>query len=235
MSYVLGFVVADGCVGVKRIRKRDRGKQYYFNITSKDKSHLENIKKAMDAQQKIYAKSDGRTKKKDYYSIQIGYQKICKDLINLGILPRKTYNLGPVKVPEKYFPDFVRGFFDGDGTVYIYKVNRVPQIKAAFVSPSLSFIAEFNRRLCKKLNIPIKTIHQDLPKIEDQKLILYCINFYIDDCKKLAELMYENNPSLYLSRKRQIFKKWKLIKRRHYKKRNYPSKIGWRLNKRVVV
>ncbi len=47
MSYILGFIVADGCVGVKRVRKSDGGKQYFLDITSKDKPHLENIKKAM--------------------------------------------------------------------------------------------------------------------------------------------------------------------------------------------
>lgn len=234
MSYVLGFVVADGCVGVKRIRKRDGGKQYYFNITSKDRLHLENIKKAMNGQQKIYSKQSGYTNKKDYYFIQVGHQEICNDLLKLGIYPRKTYNLDPIKVPDKYFSDFVRGFFDGDGTVYIYKVNGVPQIKSGFVSPSLTFIKDFNQRLCRALNIPEKNIHQTSPERTDRTLIKYDICFYIDDCEKLAKFMYGNNATLYLPRKRRIFEKWKSIKRRHYIKQNYPSKIGWRLNEIAV-
>ena len=235
MSYVLGFVVADGCVGVKRIRKKDGTKQYYFNITSKDKPHLENIKKAMTARQKIYFKSNGHSKRKDYCAIQIGHQEICKDLIILGILPRKTYNLNPIKVPEKYFPDFVRGFFDGDGSVYIYEVNGTSQIKAGFVSPSFNFITEFNQRLCKNLGVSQKTIHQEVPKRRGRKMVLYSICFYVDDCKKLAEFMYGNNPTLYLPRKRKIFEKWKSIKRRHYIKQNYPSKVGWQLNQKVIA
>ena len=234
MSYVLGFVVADGCIGVKRIRKRDGVKQYYFNITSKDRLHLENIKKAMNSQQKIYCKGNGYSNSKDYYFIQNSYQEICKDLLNLGIYPRKTYNLNPIKVPIKYFPDFVRGFFDGDGSVYIYKVNRTSQIKVGFVSPNLSFIKDFNQQLCKSINITEKNIHKDLPKRKDQKLIKYSTCFYIDDCRKLFEFMYRNNPILYLPRKRQVFEKWKSIERRHYIKQNYPSKIGWRLNEKVL-
>ena len=58
----------------------------------------------------------------------------------------------------------------------------------------------------------------------------YNICFYIDDSEKLAKFMYGNNPKLYLDRKKKIFDEWKLIKRRHYIKENYPSKIGWRLN-----
>ena len=233
MGYILGFIVADGCIGVKRIRKKDKTRQYFLDITTKDIEHLKNIKKTMSAGQKILLKQSGN--KKGYaYRIQIGHQKICKDLINLGIFPRKTYNLGPIKVPDKYFPDFVRGFFDGDGSVYIYEVNKTLQIKVGFVSSSLSFITGFNQQLCKNLNISTKSIHQKIDK-QGVRMILYDICFYIDDCEKLAEFMYGNNPALYLSRKRKIFEKWKLMKRRHYIKQNYPSKIGWQLNKKIFT
>ena len=234
MSYVLGLTVADGCIGIKRIRKRDGAKQYYFNITSKDKNLLEKVKKAMRGEQKVYRKSSDYTNEKKYYFIQIGHQKICNDLIRLGVWPNKTYSLEPIEVPNEYFPDFVRGFFDGDGSVYIYKVNKETQIKVGFVRPNLSFIQGFNQNLCKKLNIPLKSIHRDLPRKKNQTLAKYSIIFYIEDCEKLAEFMYGNNPALYLDRKRIIFKKWKSIKRRNYIKRNYPSKIGWQLNKKLI-
>jgi len=146
----------------------------------------------------------------------------------LGIKPRKTYEPFTIKVPQKYFPDFVRGFFDGDGTVFIYKVNNVPQIKAKFKSTNFSFIVELNRQLCKSLNIPEKSIHREVP--QKNKVVQYYIDFYIDDCEKLYQFMYGNNPVLYLFRKRRVFEKWKSIKRRHYIKQNYPSKIGWYLN-----
>ena len=64
---------------------------------------------------------------------------------------------------------------------------------------------------------------------------MYSICFYIDDCEKLAGFMYRNNPTLCLFRKRQVFEKWKLIKRRHYIKQNYSSKIGWPLNQKVFA
>ena len=139
MSYILGFIVADGCI----LKRKNRKNSYIFNITNKEKQHLEKIKKAMSAAAPLGLKRSGYTKKKDCYFIQICNKEICKDLINLGILPRKTYNLKPIKVPDKYFPDFVRGFFDGDGTVYIYKVNNTPQIKVDFISTSYHFKGRF--------------------------------------------------------------------------------------------
>jgi len=232
MSYVLGVIAADGCLGIKRLRK-DGSSQFFLDITNKDILLLKKIKRIMSAHQKICVKYREHSKKKKYYRIQIGHQEICKDLLKLGIRPRKTYHLKPIKVPNKYFPDFVRGFFDGDGTVYIYKVNDTPQIKAAFGKTSLPFIKELNCRLCESLGIPQKSIHREISK--KGKRTKYVICFYIDDCEKLANFMYGNNPTLYLPRKHRVFKKWKLIKRRQYIKQNYPSKIGWRLNQKVLA
>jgi len=230
MSYMLGYITADGCITVSKDRKKH---PFALNITSVDLEHLYLLRGALESEHKISKKS--RKADNSGYQLQIRNHIITQDLLNLGIHPRKTYNLNPIKVPDEYFPDFVRGFFDGDGSVYILKVNGTPQIKAGFVSSSLNFIKDFNQRLCKNLSIPQKTIHRGIPKREGRKMILYSICFYIDDCEKLAKFMYGNNPKLYLSRKHQIFEKWKSIERRHYIKKNYPSKIGWRLNEKVLA
>lgn len=226
MSYVLGFIVADGCI----CKRKDRKNSYTLNITSKDRKHLLKIKRELSFDYPISTKYNSQ--KMPCSQIQICNREICKDLINLRILPRKTYNLAPIGVPEKYFPDFVRGFFDGDGSVYIYNVNDTPQIKVGFVSSSLSFVTDFNQRLCKNLGINTKTIHQTIDNL-GKRMVRYDIHFYIEDCEKLAKFMYRNSPSLYLSRKRRVFDGWKLMKRRHYLKQNYPSKIGWQLKQKV--
>lgn len=229
MSYVLGFVVADGCIVVSKERPN---RPFTFNITSVDKAHLYKIKKALNSEHKISKKNNGEGDVA--FQIQIRNQIIARDLMKLGIFPRKTSCLNPIKVPSRYFPDFTRGFFDGDGTVYIYNVNGVPQIKAGFLSSSQSFFKEFNRELCKRLGVRIKSIHRVIDK-RMKRMLQYNTHFYIEDCGKLAEFMYKNKPSIYLSRKYQIFEKWKSIKRRHYIKQNYPSKIGWSLNQKLVL
>lgn len=229
MSYVLGFIVADGCI----YKRKDRKDSYTLNITSKDRKHLLRIKKELNSGHPISTKYNSQ--KMPYSQIQICDKEICNDLIKLGIFPRKTFNLNPIKVPEKYFSDFVRGFFDGDGTVYIYKVNNVLQIKAGFVNASFSFLVEFNERLCKNLDIPVKSIHKTIDVRGKKKMIQFNTHFYINDCDKLADFMYGNKTSLCLTRKRKIFEEWKSIRRRHYVKQNYPSKIGWRLNRKILV
>jgi hypothetical protein len=209
------------------MKRKNRLGSYIFNITSKDKSILLKIKNALSSEHAIGVKYNSL--KMPYSYISICNREICEDMIKLGINPRKTYNLEPIKVPEKYFSDYVRGFFDGDGTVYIQKINGTLQIKSGFVVVSLSFIQDFNKCLCKALGIKEKSIHEQIDR-RGEKMIKYYIHFYIDDSEKLAKFMYGDNPTLYLDRKRKIFDQWKLTKRRHYIKQKYPSKIGWKLN-----
>lgn len=228
MAYVLGYITADGCVSESRTRKNH---PLTLNITSKDKDHLIKLKKILASEHKISKKTGSAGSAA--FQIQIRNDVLTADLVKLGILPRKTKYLRPIKVSDKYFVDFVRGFFDGDGSVYIYVVNDTLQIKANFISTSLSFIKDINQKLCKKLEIPLKNIHKTLDKRRQGKMEKYEIVFYINDCEKLMKLMYKNSHSLCLCRKLLIFKRWGLIKRRHYIKQNYPSKIGWQLNKKI--
>jgi len=167
----------------------------------------------------VYITADGciavskdREKHPFSYQLVIHNPIITQDLINSGILPRKTYNLGTIEIPNKYFSDFIREFFDRDGTIYIYKVNGTLQIKAGFISSSLSFITKFNQRFCDNLNIFTKSIHKEVDKRKN-RMTQYNICFYVDDCEKLADFMYKNDSILFLPPKYRIFKKWKLMKR----------------------
>ena len=228
MSYVLGYIVADGCIVVRKNRIKN---PYTLNITSADKKHLVKIRKKINSEHAISVKQNGNGEYKGF-QLQISNPVITDDLMKLGIFPRKTKNLNPINTPKKYFPDFVRGFFDGDGTVYIYNVNNVPQIKASFAGINLKLLKDLNLKICNQLQVPLKTINHHTDKKRHRETF-YRITFYIDDCEKLMKFMYCHKPSIYLDRKYKIFKKWQKIKRRKYTKNNYPSKIGWYLNPKL--
>ena len=224
MSYVLGYIVADGCICVSKNRRHP----FSLNITSKDKSHLHNIKAALHSEHRIGEKKNWQGDIS--FQIQIRNPVLTQDLMHRGILPRKTYHLDPIQVPDEYFRDFIRGFFDGDGTVYQYAVNGVPQIKAKLLSTSLTFIEDLNQKICKNLGIPLKTVHHIAERDSKKRMVKHEISFYIDDCDAFARFIYANNPTLYLPRKRRIFEQWASVSRRHYTKQKYPSKIGWHLS-----
>jgi intein-encoded DNA endonuclease-like protein len=144
---------------------------------------------------------------------------MCLDLIARGIHPNKTLTLGAIEVPERFFSDFVRGYFDADGSVYIYQVNGTPQIKICFVSASRKFLEFLVSRLSSSLQISNKSIHCSLRN--DRSNRLYSTDFYINDGKKLSDFMYRDCPKIFMDRKFEIFKRWDSVKRRRYTYANF--------------
>lgn len=223
MSYVLGYIIADGCILIDKKRKRN---PFMLNITSAEKDHINRIRKVLNSNHKIGEKRSGSGN--IAFQLQIRNLVLTQDLIRLGVVPRKTYHLDPIRVPRDYFSDFVRGFFDGDGSVYIYMVNDTPQMKSEFASSSAQFLTDLNIRISEILGIPPKAVHKKSYE-EKERLDKYNLVFYVYDAEKLFHFMYGSNPLLYLPRKRRIFERWQSISRRLYTKKNYPSKIGWHL------
>ena len=71
MAYVLGFIVADGCV----IKRKNRIDSYVLNITSKDKSILLKIKKALNSDHILSIKFN--SSRMPYNQLQICSSEIC--------------------------------------------------------------------------------------------------------------------------------------------------------------
>ncbi len=207
-AYLIGYICSDGCVH----KRSGRNRSYVLTITSKDKEHLEKIRALLKSDYAISRKIGGTGSIS--YNLTISNSAICLDLISLGILPRKTLILTKLSVPGIFRADFVRGFFDADGSVYIYKVSGTPQLKIGLVSASLGFIKFLAGIICEDLNLPPKSIHRFLNK--NRVNPMYSIDFYINDGKKLFDFMYKDNPVIFLARKYSIFIKWNSFKRRKY-------------------
>ena len=53
-----------------------------------------------------------------YVSLEICCEPIYRDINNLGLHERKTYdNTVPTNIPNNLFKYFIRGYFDGDGSI----------------------------------------------------------------------------------------------------------------------
>ena len=106
--YVVGYIATDGCLS-----KDGR----HVIITSKDQQILVDILLALNLEKSISLtrKSNGRDQIS--YMIQIGDVKYYRYLQKIGLSQSKTFSLGKIRVPERYFPDFFRGVVDGDGSI----------------------------------------------------------------------------------------------------------------------
>lgn len=179
MTYIFGLFCSDGHVSSK--------KDYCsIHLHSKDKHILEKIKEVMGSD---YLIAD--TENASLFRI---YNKIlCADLINLGCPPRKSVTLKFPDVPDEYLSHFVRGFFDGDGSIHFNKPNT---IKVSFIA-SKHFIETLQGKLSKFLGVKIGPLQRNFK-------MWICI-YYSNDARKLCEWMYKNTKDLYLKRKKDRY------------------------------
>jgi len=114
-AYWLGFIGADGCVH----NKKDGGSRLKISLKLEDKPHLEKFNEFINGNVDI-KKIINKIKDKAYNAceIVINSTKMCKDLINLGVIPNKTFNLALPKIKEEFYFAYIRGFVDGDGCLY---------------------------------------------------------------------------------------------------------------------
>lgn len=110
-AYAIGLLVTDGSLS-----KDGR----HFDFTSKDKTLVKTFAECLNLKNKIGKKISGFTGKKDYFHIQFGDINFYNWCLNFGLMPNKSKILKNLKVPNKYFFDFLRGCFDGDGSIYAY-------------------------------------------------------------------------------------------------------------------
>ena len=203
MAYVLGLITADGC-----LIKHKNGHRS-LDITLKDKRLLEDIKKLLNSEHKIGKKTRG-------YRLQIKNKTLYNDLYSLGLTPRKSKTIRFPAVPPKYLSDFVRGYFDGDGSVCVWKEKRWKnslQIRTTFVCGSLPFLKSLKTNLSEYGEL-------DKGKIwggNKSNRAAYELHYGINDSLRLFNFIYKPQSFPYLSRKKQKFEFF--IK----SKNNFPS------------
>lgn len=108
-AYAIGLLTADGCLS-----KDGR----HIDLTSKDKAQVILFKKCLGLTTKVSKKNSGAGNQA--YHTQFGDVLFYRFLESIGLTPAKSKTISSVSVPQKYFLDFLRGYFDGDGSSYSY-------------------------------------------------------------------------------------------------------------------
>lgn len=179
MAYILGFWFADGCIY--------GGRMFDITLHKKDKYILKQIAKELAYEGNLYDDVDRQSVR-----INFSCKVIYNDIINLGGTECKSLTLQFPKVPEEFLPDFIRGYFDGDGCVMNLKNNR---LNSAFTNGSKDFLVSLLAILQEKAGIKGGSF-------DDSSLSL---KFGKKDTLKLGNYIYANNPELFLLRKREKF------------------------------
>lgn len=194
-AYWLGFIYADGCVSHRKTTD-----VFEIKLSEKDKVHLEKLKLALDSEHSIgtHISSCGYNTGKKYCSFSIVNQHLVDSLVEKGVLYCKTHILkfpNEAQVPRNLISHFIRGYFDGDGSVYCLEENGVG---------SMSFVGTKN--MLEGILSEFKHIIPTTAKIYKYKnkdvydLKIGGSNYL----KKCYEFLY-NSATVFLERKKNKF------------------------------
>lgn len=109
-AYITGILHSDGCItrGTKQVR-----------IKLTDLDLIEEINSKIYKDRPVYYSNPTNHHKKGGTMV-ITHPQIYEDVQKHGCCLDKTYNLEfPTNIPDELMGDYFRGFFDGDGCIYI--------------------------------------------------------------------------------------------------------------------
>jgi len=187
-AYCIGLITTDG-----NLSKDGR----HINFTSKDKQLIDIFVDSLKIKNKIGMKGSGTIKEKNIFFVQFGDVNFFRFLQNIGLTPRKSKTLGAIDIPDKYFFDFLRGHFDGDGTFYFYWDPRWRSsfmFYTVFISASKGHITWLREEIKQRLGII-----GHITKSDNQ--VCYQLKYAKAESHKLLPKMYNHGGKLCLSRK----------------------------------
>ena len=194
-AQILGFLYADGCNDDKNIIS--------VGIVSKDVDYLKTILNTLKSTHPIKY-----TKNKKYVMFSIRNKELSNKLKLLGCIPRKSLVLKfPLFLDKKYHNSFIRGYFEGDGSVFITKDNQA------------GFSICGTKDMCENISKIIENEVGISISVKTNKSI-YCISIRgRNGIEKVMDWLYSNSTKLLMKRKHDIYLK---IKREvHHKSSKY--------------
>jgi hypothetical protein len=199
LAWVVGLITTDG-----NLSSNGRG----LAITSKDKDLLETVQRCLGLDHGI-----GRTSGAwghECLRLQWKNRTFYDWLVAIGLMPAKSLRLGPLAVPDEYFPDFLRGCIDGDGSIvtYVDRYNTAKDPKyiydrlfVSLVSASPQFL-EWVRACVRRL----RGIGGHLTTRSIRHHNLWCLRYAKRESVNLLKWIYyaPNVPALARKREKAV-------------------------------
>jgi hypothetical protein len=193
-AYIYGLISADGYIKYEHGDRNENSLQ--FELADYDADILYKIKDILQYE------GDVRYSKRNTVKFSIGNKKLIKDLIDKGI-PKinKTFEIKyPETLPDELFSHYLRGLFDGDGTIY-----EDHDILLFRLLGSESLLNSIHEKICK-LCLDISTNHiQDRNKYGTNVFALSVKN---KDSIKIFDFMYKDS-TIHLDRKYNKYLEYK--------------------------
>ena len=197
-AYIIGFLSADGC------NFPNKG-TVSMSLEECDKEILEKIRTETNNERPLefidYSnKHDFGYTYKNQYRLLMFSRKICDDLNNVGVIPNKSLRLEFSKsIPEEFIPDYIRGVFDGDGSMGVRSLETYTGTISLSITSTYSF--------CNTLQIILNNLHIEsrISDASNNNGITAALYIYKkESMKKFLDWIYKD-AELYLKRKHDIY------------------------------
>ena len=201
MAYILGFLAADGNVSAKNNRIQSQ-------LSKKDINHLKKIRQEIGGSEVYTYFSNGY----ECCGWHCFSSQIKKDLAIYGIIPNKTGKTYiPKNLEKEYWKDFIRGYFDGDGSIF----KDEQGIRLSITSANKEILEDINTFL-EENGIKPSKIYKDHNNV--------CIKFRSQASIDIYNLLYYDN-CLCLDRKKERY--IEVMKEKYGSKRlrNFPKEV----------
>lgn len=213
MAYILGFIAADGCIFTNSDFSTGREKRKFvlkINLKESDFEHLEKFKRAFgySGKVKIY-KVGGNTKRAglNYSSLDINSMTMVNDIKEIGIRERKSLNKEiPLSLPNEYELDYIRGYFDGNGSVgKQYPTNsKKIRTKVCQIRVRVSSGSKVNLEQMQEILIRHGFKSKNVSTGKDGNIYEIC--YSTKESLRLFDLLYKDESSMRLEWKYEDFK-----------------------------
>jgi hypothetical protein len=184
-AWVLGLLASDGNVDTSNSK----------NIISISQSGengqkiIEYVKNILESNNPI---RQTKTTRQDAYSISFSSKNMVGSLSKYNIIPRKTDTYTFPDIKNAFYKSFIRGYFEGDGSVGIYQTRKNIYLLIASIYGNYEFILK-----CFD-NIPVAGL------IQKKKNNKAEIRWNGKNAFYFMQWLYENNE-LYKDKKFNIF------------------------------
>ena len=206
-AYILGLLYADGYNQTER-------NSVSLGLKEDDKEILEKMTELIQPTKPLLCLNLSNARKRvgfenaqNQYRLVIANKHISERLVELGCGKAKTHNLifpTEEQVPSHLIRHFIRGYFDGDGSVSGDKQKQI-----SFVG-TVNFLKPLQQILMEELGFSeTKLDRRHKERDNEIRSLRYC---GINQCIKFRDWLYED-VTIFLKRKKDIFDSYLLFER----------------------
>jgi len=204
-AYWLGYIAADGYIEKNACS---------IILTSKDLEVIEKFRKAIKSEHALRKKEclDKRSNNISIiYQIKVCSKDFTKFIIDKGITNKKSMECNFPNIKEEFKSHFLRGLFDGDGSIYI-RGNQIQVYQLSTKNILNEIIKTLDLKFFTLVEIKNKS-NYDLNRLYFNKENITFLNYIYENSTE--EIRLNRKYEIYLKRKKLLLDKPKPFKCKH--------------------